>query len=77
MLEKDSDGNIKLRAAGAGYTLRFDDAPGFGSAFEQDKQPDFYEKAGQGRDLVFIPYFYRCNRKGTKGRMRTSLRVKQ
>ncbi|KAI3478217.1 hypothetical protein L1887_59890 [Cichorium endivia] len=76
VLEQDSDGIIKLRVAAAGYTLRVDDAQGFASAFEQDKQPGFYEEAGKGRDLVFIPYFYRCNRKGTKGRMRTSLRVK-
>ncbi len=76
VLGQDSDGIIKLRVAAAGYTLKVEDARGFASAFEQDKQPGFYEEAGQGHDLVFIPYFYRCNRKGTKGRMRTSLRVK-
>ncbi|SPO29091.1 related to DUF1680 domain protein [Ustilago trichophora] len=70
------DGVIKLEMPRSGYNLKVDDNSGFAAAFEQTHLPGFYEEPGQGRDLVFVPYYYRCNRPGTKGRMRTSLHVK-
>ncbi|GAC96571.1 hypothetical protein PHSY_004152 [Pseudozyma hubeiensis SY62] len=72
----DEAGIIKLTLPKAGYTLKVQDEDGFASAFEQNRQPGYYEQQGQGRDLVFVPYYYRCNRAETLGRMRTSLRVK-
>ncbi|TKY87610.1 hypothetical protein EX895_003191 [Sporisorium graminicola] len=72
----DQDGIIKLTLLNAGYTLKVDDAVGFAAAFEKDNLPGYYEQSGRGRDLTFIPYYARCNRPGTKGRMRASLRLK-
>ncbi len=74
--EPDAEGIVKLELPKSGYVLKVQDEDGFASAFEQEKQPGYYEAEGNGHDLVFVPYYYRCNRPDTKGRMRTSLRVK-
>lgn len=72
----DDTGIIRLTWRKAGYTLKVEDDKSVASAFEQEQQPGYYEPHKEGRDLVFVPYYYRCNRAGTKGRMRTSLRIK-
>lgn len=74
--EPTAEGVTKLELAKSGYTLKMQDNRGFASAFESQHQPGYYEQSGQGRDLVFVPYYYRCNRPGSRGRMRTSLRDK-
>ncbi|EPQ26398.1 uncharacterized protein PFL1_06046 [Pseudozyma flocculosa PF-1] len=71
------DGHTAFRAPRAGYTLDVDDDAAYASAFELDQRPSYREAEGEGHDLVLIPYYWRCNRKSTKGRMRTSLLLKQ
>ncbi|PWN24634.1 DUF1680-domain-containing protein [Jaminaea rosea] len=77
------DGVLKLPLPKAGYHLRTPRGEAathlYAGANEVANTPHSkaYEEAeGQGRDLVFIPFFYRANRKKQDVQVRTSFRRK-
>lgn len=72
--ETRDDDVTYLHVPKAGYHLRVSpDA----MANETSGKTEYVEDEGRGKDLTFIPYYYRANRKTDGVQVRTSLRVKR
>lgn len=72
------DGVLRLHVPRAGYHLRApSDADECGGGGNEVLEARSYEEAeGEGKDLVFIPFYFRANRRREGVQVRTSLRRK-